>query len=98
MTLGLLLVILAAGCEERVVGIRNDWSGDQGSRLNIPQSNRPEPPGFFDNLGKTLFGWTSVFSGGDAKPAPAPRQPQQFFDPNNSDRMSQPTTKTGGGQ
>ena len=61
-----------AGCEERVVGTRNDWVGSQLDRVQ-PVAEKPDATDtFLDDTGEFLFGWTRDITG---KKMPAPNRP-----------------------
>ena len=72
--LGTLIVaaLFAAGCEERVVGTRNDWVGSQLDRVQPRQAEPDKTDDFFDETGEALFGWTRKITGEKKKPKPRP--------------------------
>lgn len=68
----LSLSLGAIGCEERVVGTRNDWVGSQYH----PQPEQPAEPekDFGEHLGDSLrgtgeflFGWTGLTGGNESR-------------------------------
>lgn len=63
--------VFFAGCEERVVGTRNDWSGSQLDRVQ-PVAEKPDATDeFFDDTEEFLFGWTRHLTG-EKKPVKRP--------------------------
>lgn len=59
---------LFAGCEKRVVAVRDGWTDGSSPRLSVQPPPEPAKKGWLDTVGGFLFGWTRWF---EAKPKPA---------------------------
>lgn len=82
-------VWLLPACEQRVVGVKNDWATSSPKITRASNVHTPaRKKGFLESIGDFMFGWTKNLSGGepgspparpapDAIPAPPPsREPE----------------------
>ncbi len=97
----LLLAAVTGGCEERIVGVRNGYtssnainrtSSSSGTPVFAPPpAPRPQPTGFFDQVGEVLFGWTRIF---DEPPPNDPLRGGAYKITDPKERMSRPQVKS----
>ncbi|MBI1369613.1 MAG: hypothetical protein GC162_13280 [Planctomycetes bacterium] len=82
----LLAMTLLAGCEERVVGVKNSWVGSQyeyAEERYPPQKKQADP---LKSVGNTLFGWTDGLFGSKKRP----RTGEQIGEINPNQSFGQP--------
>lgn len=91
-------LLLASGCEEHVVGVRNQYvghpinrTGSSTTTITSPPPRSAPPAGFLDQLGESLLGWTRVFE----EPEPYdPRRGSAIRISDPRERMSRPVIKS----
>jgi len=84
------LGVVFTGCEQRVVGVRNDWAGSQLPRNYYDQrpSKNSKDKGIVEGLGKAMFGWTDSLFGKKKRPKTTSR------DVDLTERMTHTTTQS----